>query len=317
MRPQLPLRTPRSRMAAMGAIASLALVAGAPHPAPAQSGPVPAISVADPTLVYGQTAVVRGSLPAQEAGRSVSLEYAVPGGAWTTVRTGTVGADGRYALTARLSRSGVLRVTAASGTAQASSAGAEAPRSAEQRVTVAAVASAHGRTLDVAVRTPATVAGVLRPGRAGRIVRLERLVGRTWRPLALARTTLSGYYRLTHRPLGTGSAIVRVAFAGDTGNGAASLPLGRLTAYRPSLASYYTLYGGALACGGRLGYHSLVVAHKTLPCGTRVTVRYRGRSVLAVVRDRGPYAGGREFDLAGAVARRVGFSGVGTILVSH
>ena len=77
------------------------------------------------------------------------------------------------------------------------------------------------------------------------------------------------------------------------------------------------MYGGALACGGSLGYNALVVAHKTLPCGTKVRIRYRGRSVTATVRDRGPYVGGREFDLAGAVARRLGFNGVGTIWVSR
>jgi rare lipoprotein A (peptidoglycan hydrolase) len=75
-------------------------------------------------------------------------------------------------------------------------------------------------------------------------------------------------------------------------------------------------YGGPLGCGGTLGYDSLVVAHKTLPCGTKVRVRYRGHVVTATVRDRGPYVGGREFDLAGAVARRLGFNGVGTIWVA-
>jgi peptidoglycan lytic transglycosylase len=58
------------------------------------------------------------------------------------------------------------------------------------------------------------------------------------------------------------------------------------------------------------------VANKSLPCGTKLTIRYRGRTVKAVVRDRGPYVGGREFDLAGAVARRLGFDGVGQIWVT-
>jgi rare lipoprotein A (peptidoglycan hydrolase) len=60
----------------------------------------------------------------------------------------------------------------------------------------------------------------------------------------------------------------------------------------------------------------MVVAHKSLPCGTKVTISYRGRTAQAVVRDRGPYVGGREFDLAGAVARKLGFNGVGTIYVA-
>jgi len=41
----------------------------------------------------------------------------------------------------------------------------------------------------------------------------------------------------------------------------------------------------------------LVVAHKTMPCGTRVRVCYT-RCVTARVRDRGPYVAGRDFDLS-------------------
>jgi rare lipoprotein A len=48
-----------------------------------------------------------------------------------------------------------------------------------------------------------------------------------------------------------------------------------------------------------------------------VRIRYRGRTVLATVRDRGPYVGGREYDLAGAVARRLGFHGVGRVWVTR
>ena len=86
---------------------------------------------------------------------------------------------------------------------------------------------------------------------------------------------------------------MRVRFAGDPGNAGTARMLGRLNAYRPSLASWYNLYGGALACGGRLGYNQLGVAHRWLPCGTKVTIRYRGRTVRVPVIDRGPYIAGR------------------------
>jgi hypothetical protein len=49
------------------------------------------------------------------------------------------------------------------------------------------------------------------------------------------------------------------------------------------------------------------VAHKTLRCGTRVRVCYRGRCVRAVVRDRGPYVPGREWDLDVRVQRALVF----------
>jgi rare lipoprotein A len=76
------------------------------------------------------------------------------------------------------------------------------------------------------------------------------------------------------------------------------------------------LYGNELSCGGRLTPGTLGVAHKTLPCGTRVTLRHGKRVVRVPVVDRGPYVGGREFDLTAATRARLGFGGVGSVLVT-
>ena len=173
------------------------------------------------------------------------------------------------------------------------------------------------RRLHVLVGSTVAVNGYLRPRGAGRLVRLERRIGRRWRTIDTDRTAASGRYTLRYRTRATDSVVVRVSFAGDARHTATSKGVGRITAYRPALASWYALYGGRLACGGRLGYSSLVVAHRSLPCGTRVTVRYRGRVVHARVMDRGPFSGHREFDLAGGVARRLGFRGVGTVWVTR
>jgi len=78
-------------------------------------------------------------------------------------------------------------------------------------------------------------------------------------------------------------------------------------AWKYAVASAYDDVGGPLACGGRLTNHMMGVAHKTLPCGTRLTMRYHGRKVHVVVRDRGPYVYGRDFDLMPAVYHRFGF----------
>ncbi len=93
----------------------------------------------------------------------------------------------------------------------------------------------------------------------------------------------------------------------------------RVTVYRPAAASYYGpgLYGGALACGGTLQPGTLGVAHKTLPCGTRVRLRYRGRSITVPVVDRGPYVGGRDFDLTAATKARLRFPDLGVVLSSR
>jgi rare lipoprotein A len=110
------------------------------------------------------------------------------------------------------------------------------------------------------------------------------------------------------------------AFARGTARSPSSAsPTRRVTAFRTAYASYYGpgLYGGALACGGSLQPDTLGVAHKSLPCGSKVTLRYRGRSVRVAVIDRGPYVGGRDYDLTEATKERLGFPSTGALLASR
>jgi rare lipoprotein A (peptidoglycan hydrolase) len=93
--------------------------------------------------------------------------------------------------------------------------------------------------------------------------------------------------------------------------------LGRLNVYRRSVASVFGpgLYGSALACGGHLSPGTIGVASKSLPCGAKVTFHNGSHTVQVPVVDRGPYVGGRDWDLTTAAARRLGFGyGVGTVL---
>ena len=60
------------------------------------------------------------------------------------------------------------------------------------------------------------------------------------------------------------------------------------------------LYGNGGACGmipGGMTPDTVGVAHRTLPCGTKVTFRYNGRTVTTMVIDRGPYVSGRIWDM--------------------
>ncbi len=72
-------------------------------------------------------------------------------------------------------------------------------------------------------------------------------------------------------------------------------------------------YGHTMAGGGKLKRNSMVVAHRRLPFGTRIQFWHRGRTVTAVVRDRGPFISGRSFDLGPGTAKALGFAGVGTV----
>jgi rare lipoprotein A (peptidoglycan hydrolase) len=62
-------------------------------------------------------------------------------------------------------------------------------------------------------------------------------------------------------------------------------------------------YGNRTACGYALTKTLLGVAHRTLPCGTKITFRNpaNGRTITVKVVDRGPYVAGRQWDLTGGV----------------
>jgi rare lipoprotein A len=164
------------------------------------------------------------------------------------------------------------------------------------------------KRLDVRAGQRAMVAGTAMPGQT---VSLQIGSRGRWRTVDRDRAS-DGRFRLRARVRQTMTAPVRVT------DGALTRRLGRLNVYRYADASWYGpgLYGNRLGCGGRLAPGRLGVAHKSLPCGSRVTLRHRGRTVRVRVIDRGPYAGGREYDLTEATARKLRFRGHGSILTT-
>ena len=66
------------------------------------------------------------------------------------------------------------------------------------------------------------------------------------------------------------------------------------------------LWGNRTACGKTLTADLEGVAHRTLPCGSVVTLSYRGATVTVPVVDRGPFVAGREFDLTYATRLAIG-----------
>jgi len=72
------------------------------------------------------------------------------------------------------------------------------------------------------------------------------------------------------------------------------------TGWHRATSSYYgpADSGGITACSHEhLTNTTRGVAHKTLPCGTRIELRSHGRRVMVKVIDRGPFIAGRTFDL--------------------
>lgn len=316
------------RNAAVGALALgttlsvTALAFAQANPAPESSAVPRPPAVQDATLRLGQRADVRGRFAASDAGRRIALQYAARGARWRPVATTVVEEGGHYRFHVRLKRSGALRIAllpegapvAGGGTPAPGVVAAEAaPTSSPRRIAVAGRLVVGHRGHDVQAGEAVHVRGTLLPRTRGRRLVVEAGSHGRWHAVAHARTRANGHFDArvaTHSP---GSQRLRVRFAGDRRNAGTRVGAGTLQAYRASLASWYGLYGGALACGGTLGYDTQGVANKYLPCGTKVTLRYHGREVTVPVIDRGPYVGGREWDLTGATARSLGFDGVGVV----
>ena len=73
------------------------------------------------------------------------------------------------------------------------------------------------------------------------------------------------------------------------------------------------LAGHVSGCGTLLTPKTLGVDHQVLPCGAKVFVAYRGKTVLTTVVDRGPFTPRFDFEVTPALAELLGLSGVQTI----
>jgi peptidoglycan lytic transglycosylase len=191
--------------------------------------------------------------------------------------------------------------------------------------TAAAPAAAQVNPLRVSARQhvlagrTVPVHGVLTPAQAGRTVLVQVSRGHGWKTVARARTGARGRFQTKWRPGAARHYGVRAVLGGVNGAGTVRTIGGGVTVYRAAAASWYGpgLMGGHLACGGTLTASVVGVANKTMPCGSRVRLRYGGRTVVARVVDRGPYSGNREFDLTPATKQKLGFGSTGTVWASR
>jgi rare lipoprotein A len=257
---------------------------------------------------YGARVAITGFVGPRAGGKPVSLEYARRGSAFEAVGSAITKPDGSYRFTVRARRSGSYR-TFVKGVASAT---------ASRSVTVVARLVGRSRRHVLGSR-PVRVRGRLLPRLAGRPVRLQVRTRGGWKTVDKTRTRRGGAFRASFKPRRAGVYRLRARFAGDAAAAAASRKLKRIYVYRPSQASWYGpgLFGNATACGGSLSAGRLGVANKYLPCGTRVTFRYRGRSVTVPVIDRGPFSSGREWDLTAATKQRLRFGDVGVVWATH
>ena len=107
----------------------------------------------------------------------------------------------------------------------------------------------------------------------------------------------------------------------DSGTGQTTTPTPPAVTWKTGVASYYGIgdgfMGGTTANGETVTETSMGIAMLDVPFGTRVEIRYGGRSVIAYVNDRGPYVHGRVIDMQPAVARALNFLSVGVGTVQY
>jgi rare lipoprotein A len=232
---------------------------------------------------------------------------------------------GRHPLIALLALASALLVPAAAASASGGGgglAGGTDPfgptTTATSTTTTPVSTSGDGLTLDtvssslmrhqLALTGTATAAG----GQEIEIEREGKQTGWLWQPVAEVPVAADGSFSadwITSQP---GRYAVRAQVAsGDLATAAAATPSLTVTVYRPATATLYGpgFYGNKTACGARLTRTTIGVANRTLPCGSTVSLLFRGRTMAVPVIDRGPYANGANWDLTTATATAIGMDG--------
>jgi rare lipoprotein A (peptidoglycan hydrolase) len=264
---------------------------------------------------YAQPVTISGSASPAKPGQKLTLEYAAAGEThWRMLASTRVRRNGHFRVAARLRRTGLVRVhgDAAQATAPGAAPTTNTAASTAQTVTVAAKFRVPAQSVSRVDGHWSSVRGKLLPAVPGRMVRLEGRSHGRWRLLSRARTGSGGGFGLQAKGASPGQQL-RVRFRGDRLNTPSRGAAGQTMTFHESIASWYNDAGNT-ACGFHAFYG---VANTSLPCGTKVTFRHGGREVTATVDDRGPFVGGRTWDLNQNTAGALGFGGVGPVLSSR
>ena len=163
---------------------------------------------------------------------------------------------------------------------------------------------------------------------AGHTIAIERRTSRRtgWERVASVRVDRDGRFATSWAPDSSGRhqlrALPATASSAGSGDHRSASSVEKLIVYRTVTTTWYGpgFYGNRTACGQRLTTATLGVAHKTLPCGTKVALRANGRSIVVPVIDRGPYAHGVTYDLTAATAEHLGVkhtAQIGAAIVSR
>jgi rare lipoprotein A len=306
--------TRRHQLGALWLAGTIAL-AGPALPASAQTpteAPKPVLDSVPWKVGLKKDALVRGHLENGTPGAEVMLQRRQPGGHWNGIQTRPVGQRLKVVFRVR-----ELGTTARYRLAYVDDVAGTTETSRDRLIRVASKLSFRASPDDAYAGRRIRLRGTLFPKATGRRVVVQQFDDGRWKTIRRARVR-DGRFSTTFRPGEVDRRrVVRAWFKGDR-TSLANKRTDALRVYRSDLATWYGpgFYGNRTACGRTLGYSTLGVAHRTLPCGTKVAIMYRGRTVTVQVIDRGPYARSN-WDLTRETAERLGFSGTDSIGVAH
>ena len=301
------------RARALGSLlAALAVVGMSPTTALAgASSSRPVVDWWPRSVAFRHDAVVKGHVADGRAGDEVVIQKRDPSGAWKTRDVDHLDANHRVGFQLpNLKRTGWYRLVWRSGSSSASA------RGDQFRIKVRPRLVLRSRPKHVMVGRGLVVSGSLYPAVRGRKVYLHRRVDGRWKFMKGVRAG-DGTFAISVAGRRIGHHVIRATFSGDSKNVRKRVRAG-YNVYDPDAATWYGpgFYGNRTACGETLHEDTLGVANRTLPCGTKVAILYRGRTITVPVIDRGPYSHA-DWDLTSATARRLGFEGSNTIGVRH
>jgi rare lipoprotein A len=204
-------------------------------------------------------------------------------------------------------------------------------------------ASGDGITLSVAAAGtqghPLTIAGQAPATDSGGTIDIEtaKAGGDSWVQVATATIGAGGSFTSVWTPSTSAQVAMRAVLApgidagsgtGSSGAGGLPGPTSAATAsgvvatsaltipiFKNAIATFYGpgFWGHHTACGERLRQTTLGVASRTLKCGTKVAVYFKGREITVPVIDRGPFANNASWDLTMATAKALGMKFTSTI----
>lgn len=179
-----------------------------------------------------------------------------------------------------------------------------------------AVASTGGSNAQDYKAPPATATGAF-AGKPTRIaghggvtgqVAVDVRVGKAaWEAVGITVADSAGDFSIDWTPKKAGRFDVRVTpLSSASASEARTLP--KISVYRSQKATWYGpgFYGNKTACGQRLRKSTVGVAHRTLPCGSKVEFYNKGKKLVVPVIDRGPFVRGVTWDLTLPAMKRLG-----------